>query len=53
MSANVYLFQSMSFQGCDLYALFSDKVEANDVLDICKSIVKTAKDKQVLEDTWD
>ena len=53
MSANVYLFHSMCFHGCEVYALFSDKVELSDVVEMCKDIVKTAKDKQVLGDTWD
>ena len=42
----------MKYEDCEICALFSDKVEMDDIINMCKDIVKTARDKQVLGDTW-
>lgn len=52
LAASMYVFHTMKYEDCEICALFSDKVEMDDIMTMCKDIVKTAREKQVLGDTW-
>ena len=51
ISNNIYVFHAMRYHGCDIYALFSDKVESNDMIRMCKEIVEAAQTKHMLLQT--